>query len=376
MGNTGNIYASDVMRRYIRLTVVLICVCAIGYELVLTNYGYHAGVCVFLSLCIAACGTVMAHAPVIGSAITLAVFVLASFMRVPLPLPLVGLLMIACMLVVYWQVIVGICSATAMCVAGVYNTQTVSFGMPDVKRIYVYATVALIAIGGVLTLRVWRRQYELLARAREAASRRRMARTLHDQVANDINDIIMMVEHQLESAEESRVRARLELLSSRARHALAGVRRVIVELEADVADTESVARVSREREQPDHNLCTQATRYHEGLLDSGFQGELLILNKDALRNAQSSLADDLVRELFGNIARYADKHHDYCVVLSCTQTHMGVGVTDVVRNREACEHGLGTGLRVLRERVEECGGTLDVELDDTYWNCQVSVPLT
>ncbi|WP_129897167.1 hypothetical protein [Bifidobacterium pseudolongum] len=366
----------DVMRRYVRLTVILICICVIGYELVLTNYGYHAGVCVFLSLCIAACGTVMVLAPVIGSAITLAVFVLASIMQAPLPLPLVGLLMVACMMVTYWQVAIGIFATTAMCVVGVCNIQTVSFGMPDVKRAYVYAAAALIAIGAGLALRVWRRQHELLEHAREAASRRRVARTLHDRVANDINDIIMMVEHQLESQEESMSDARLELLNSRARHALAGVRRAIVELEASEADMNLVADAPRERGQAEHDLCVQATRYHEGLLDSGFQGELLILNKNALRNVRSQLADDLLRELFGNITRYADKHHDYCVILSCTQTHLGVGVTDVIRDPETCEHGLGTGLRALHNRVEERGGTLDVELDGAYWNCQVSVPLT
>lgn len=190
-------------------------------------------------------------------------------------------------------------------------------------------------------------------------------------MANDINDIIMMTERQLDASTASH--AQIERIHSTARHALSGVRKAILELESD--------RTPSEHEQVDAgsqggNLYEQAHTYHERLLSAGFHGELLILDDSKVPHGRSmTLAADCLHELFGNISKYAQKSQDYCVIVSSTSTSIGIGVTDVVRDAAETEHGIGSGMQGLSERIQAIGGTVDTDLDGTYWNVQISIPL-
>lgn len=365
-----------------RIAVIATCCVVAGYELYLTNFGYDTALCVLVAAGIAACGTAMALTPVVGAAATLAASTLAALMQIPLPLPIALMLIPAGAMLVQRAMVPGIVMTTVAATAGICDAQTVTHGMGGVDRIPVYAAAALIAICAGFVLRAWQAQHEQRVQAAETSRRHRMARTLHDQVANDINDVIMMLDHVCDEQDTHAGaidHAQLERVRSTARHALSGVREVILELEDDRGAASPTALPHRHNEHARHtqshaNLYEQAREYHERLLAMGFQGELLILGDDEPTGAHMALADDALHEVFGDISKYADSGQRYCVMLSCTPTHIGIGVTDTVRDADEVEHGLGTGLPGLRERITDCGGTMDVELNGVYWNLQTSIP--
>lgn len=125
-------------------------------------------------------------------------------------------------------------------------------------------------------------------------------------------------------------------------------------------------------------LCRKAREYDNRLHAAGFHGELLIEDETqggGGSEANSELIDDLMHELFGNMMKYADKEKPYFILVSSTESQIGIGVTNMVRNCELAQSGLGSGMRALRERIHKIGGTLEMGWDGPYWNVQASVPV-
>lgn len=61
----------------------------------------------------------------------------------------------------------------------------------------------------------------------------------------------------------------------------------------------------------------------------GCVGDVIVAGGiDALNNSDTVFVADFLRELFGNIARYADPTQRYVVLVSAAQDHVTIDVTD------------------------------------------------
>ena len=263
---------------------------------------------------------------------------------------------------------------------GLMDTNMYLYGVDKPNRISIWLLCMVISIGGGMGLWLHGRQQRIGAAVAESNRRRRIARTLHDQVANDVNDVIMMVEYRLM---QSGPDPQLERIRSTSTHALESIRRVIVELE-DCEVSADAKPPSRNRDihnrdiHKESALCRKAREYDNRLHAAGFHGELLIEDETqggGGSEANSELIDDLMHELFGNMMKYADKDKPHFILVSSTESQIGIGVTNMVRNCELAQSGLGSGMRALRERIHKIGGTLEMGWDGPYWNVQASVPV-
>lgn len=96
---------------------------------------------------------------------------------------------------------------------------------------------------------------------------------------------------------------------------------------------------------------------------------------DALNNSDTVFVADFLRELFGNIARYADPTQRYVVLVSAAQDHVTIDVTDRPRQGGTTLEGRHSGLAYYRERVLHAHGDWDVREKRGQWVLHASVPV-
>ena len=103
----------------------------------------------------------------------------------------------------------------------------------------------------------------------------------------------------------------------------------------------------------------------------GCVGDVIVAGGiDALNNSDTVFVADFLRELFGNIARYADSTQRYVVLVSAAQDRVTIDVTDRPRLR-----GRHSGLAYYRERVLHAHGDWDVREKRGQWVLHASVPV-
>ena len=108
----------------------------------------------------------------------------------------------------------------------------------------------------------------------------------------------------------------------------------------------------------------------------GVSATLLSLGAiDALNNSDTVFVADFLRELFGNIARYADPTQRYVVLVSAAQDHVTIDVTDRPRQGGTTLEGRHSGLAYYRERVLHAHGDWDVREKRGQWVLHASVPV-
>lgn len=96
---------------------------------------------------------------------------------------------------------------------------------------------------------------------------------------------------------------------------------------------------------------------------------------DALNNSDTVFVADFLRELLGNIARYADPTQRYEVLVSAAQDHVTIDVTDRPRQGDTTFEGRHSGLAYYRERVLHAHGDWDVREKCGQWVPHASVPV-
>ncbi|MDU2950097.1 MAG: hypothetical protein E7B73_04620 [Bifidobacterium longum] len=87
----------------------------------------------------------------------------------------------------------------------------------------------------------------------------------------------------------------------------------------------------------------------------GCVGDVIVAGGiDALNNSDTVFVADFLRELFGNIARYADPTQRYVVLVSAAQDHVTIDVTDRPRQGGTgigmCGRNAGSGYCMLQCR--------------------------
>ena len=101
----------------------------------------------------------------------------------------------------------------------------------------------------------------------------------------------------------------------------------------------------------------------------GCVGDVIVAGGiDALNNSDTVFVADFLRELFGNIARYADSTQRYVVLVSAAQDHVTIDVTDRPRQGDAT-------FAYYRERVLHAHGDWDVREKRGQWVPHASVPV-
>lgn len=108
----------------------------------------------------------------------------------------------------------------------------------------------------------------------------------------------------------------------------------------------------------------------------GCVGDVIVAGGiDALNNSDTVFVADFLRELFGNIARYADPTQRYVVLVSAAQDHVTIDVTDRPRQGGTTLEGRHSGLAYYRERVLHAHGDWDVREKRGQWVLHASVPV-
>ena len=107
----------------------------------------------------------------------------------------------------------------------------------------------------------------------------------------------------------------------------------------------------------------------------GCVGDVIVAGGiDALNNSDTVFVADFLRELFGNIARYADSTQRYVVLVSAAQDRVTIDVTDRVKVTRRLR-GRHSGLAYYRERVLHAHGDWDVREKRGQWVLHASVPV-
>lgn len=108
----------------------------------------------------------------------------------------------------------------------------------------------------------------------------------------------------------------------------------------------------------------------------GCVGDVIVAGGiDALNNSDTVFVADFLRELFGNIARYADSTQRYVVLVSAAQDRVTIDVTDRPRQGDATFEGAAFRLAYYRERVLHAHGDWDVREKRGQWVLHASVPV-
>lgn len=94
----------------------------------------------------------------------------------------------------------------------------------------------------------------------------------------------------------------------------------------------------------------------------GCVGDVIVAGGiDALNNSDTVFVADFLRELFGNIARYADSTQRYVVLVSAAQDRVTIDVTDRPRQGDATFEGAAfracvlSGACCMRTGIGMCG---------------------
>lgn len=218
------------------------------------------------------------------------------------------------------------------------------FSAQDVKRLEPFANAAAVAIRNAQLFQ----QSQLSA---TLAERNRLARELHDTIAQGLTAITMQIEAAQRSLERdnSRTKARLERAASLSRATLDDVRRSVWTLASPLVDGGGlVAALAQQCDQFEERTGIVAHYEHHGptpTLSSATSSQLLRIAQEALHNAEKHAHAHRIAvstELNGRIFQLAISDD-------------GIGFDPYATN------GSGFGLISLRERAHLAGGELRIE---------------
>jgi signal transduction histidine kinase len=203
---------------------------------------------------------------------------------------------------------------------------------------------------------------ELAAASREAgtlAERERIAREIHDTVAQGLSSIQMLLHAAERDVDDERTREKLRLARQTAADNLGETRRFIRELTPPSLDEQTLPAALRRLVAAVNEQAEQAgapTRASFGL-----SGDPIVLpmavDATLLRIAQGALAN-VLRHSDAARAELTLSYLDGEVALDIVDD--GVGF-DPLATQHAQDGGLAFGLRAMRERAEQQGGRIEIE---------------
>jgi signal transduction histidine kinase len=210
------------------------------------------------------------------------------------------------------------------------------------------ARQAGVAIQAAQLTRELQQSRERLVVAREE-ERRRLRRDLHDGIGPTLASLAQRIDtaSYLVAEEPERTAVLLQDVKGQVRTTIADLRRVVEDLRPPVLDEFGLVAAVR-----DHLIPTQA---HRGLAIQCIAGEPLA----PLPAAVEVAAFRIVQEGLSNVVRHAQARRAVIHLLLERPGLFVVEVMDDGRGLPAARRA-GVGLRSMRERAEELGGTLTV----------------
>lgn len=202
---------------------------------------------------------------------------------------------------------------------------------------------------------------ELAAASREAgtlAERERLAREIHDTVAQGLSSIQMLLHAAERDVDDERVAEKLRLARETAAENLGEARRFIRELTPPSLDEQSLPAALRRLSEAVNEQASQAGVDTRVEFTTSGDPVLLPMTVDAalLRIAQGSLANVLrhsdARACSLTLSYLGDE-----VALDVVDDGVGFDAEAVAARSDRAEFGL----RAIRRRAEELGGTVDLE---------------
>lgn len=236
---------------------------------------------------------------------------------------------------------------TKIGVLELYVHPSTAFTAEDGQRLQPFADAAAVAIENA-------RLFEQAQRSATLAERNRLARELHDTIAQGLTAVTM----QLEAAQRSydrdaaRARARLGRAHELARETLDDVRRSVWTLAEPLTEARNMQRTLRELAQRFQARTGVSTSYrHDGApppIDSAAATQVVRMVREALQNVEK-------HALANSITIVSEVTDDAMLVRVCDD---GVGFALAVDKHVV---GNGFGLTSLQERARLAGGTVIVQ---------------
>src|SRR3954468_12638818 len=226
------------------------------------------------------------------------------------------------------------------------------FSAQDEKLIELLAAHAAIAIENA---RLYQRSRELSI----VEERNRLARELHDSVTQRLFGVALAAESASTLLERDRAGAALELrrVSELARGAMEELRAVVFELRPGSLEAEGLATVLRKHVDVLRRVSGQAI-------------ELRLRDVPRLAPGPATQVLRIAQEALGNALRHAEAQHIEVRLegLTLTVSDDGIGFDP------SAVRGPRRGLRTLRERAPETGGTLTVPSSERATTVRLEVP--
>lgn len=214
---------------------------------------------------------------------------------------------------------------------------------------------------------------------RQRQQRITVAAQLHDHLCNELTVLLLEISQDPEFAALSKAGEYTEALQ----RSIDQTREIITELDGK----------KRKPHTPDappqwsvNTLQSIVERQKRHLDALGFTGMVYLNVPDGFRfpdATRARLMDDLVTELFGDIAKHADPTGGYFLSIASSPTVLTVSLSDTPRadgHEEAAAvlppgAAGSTGLQRLRDRILALGGALDVESAPARWSLIAKIPL-
>lgn len=212
-----------------------------------------------------------------------------------------------------------------------------------------------------------------------------MARTLHDQAANAMSDIIIII-HQMQRRKTSddaqndeQSNNDLDNIESRARDALIQIRNIIVMLEHHSSNENNAEGSQQNLEDSLQRVIDQHQRFLQAY---GCTGYIRVQeNPFACQTQQHArLLIDLIDEIFSNTFKHASWNDGYVLIVGSNPTALTLSFSDTPRSRNTADQNrtqelsFGTGLERYRQRVKEARGIWTIDVTDRLWSLTVSLP--
>ncbi|MCI6531882.1 MAG: hypothetical protein SO053_08690 [Bifidobacterium animalis] len=192
-----------------------------------------------------------------------------------------------------------------------------------------------------------------------------IARQLHNHTTNDLANIMMLADRaQSDNEDSDKI---LEMIRDLSQDALHQTRESITSLEqlahaqTNVDKLKDLINTQQER--------LQALGYYGEVIDS--------YHTRCIRDCDLKFLSDLIRELCGNLSKYADSKHPYLLMLSLESTSCTIESLNYVNSQKAgapTMHGLGTGLKSFKNMVSNTGGEWRTQSDGKRWMLKTVIP--
>lgn len=342
------------------------------------------GLCTACSICALA----LPVRPVVLAWPLLVAALLLDVLRITSPSGVFLAVMLAIVILAYRSPVLGMLAASLPFAAALYVTLQEG-GYP----IWIFSSIVQYAVWyySMAFIGHWaRKRAEFAAlqqRERQRRIREQVLRRLHDAVANDLTYLVAVTEYRTSAVtnQPSRNGADtdvLEDIGTVARNALQETRQAIDVLEehTDHVDDSHADTLGTGKTAHTNDVAALVDRNDRHLHRLGFRGGS-VFNSSGDSDVPAdimALTTAFLRELYGNMLKYAEPTGYYAVAVRIAPDEIVVTASDVPRHSPSTasdtRNSSHSGLRRHSEAITRVGGTCDIECNDAEWRLAARIP--